>query len=162
MTLRYDFVEPPADPAKAVEFLTNKFLPVFDRFWEARGRGYYLAEKPAFTTPAQSADFIGMWLAGTLNIILAYDEKDEPAGFILLARFRSLVHARRQLILEAYWGQDGETETGLLRHLAGILKYLQAEEVVVPTYTGRDWLWADIFPEWQGVSRSQQHFLTLR
>jgi hypothetical protein len=127
MTIRYDAAELPNDPAKVVEFLTSKFLPIFNEFWEKQGRKFYGEDQPSF----QHVNFTEMLLHKTLTLIMAYDE-DQPVGFILAARIRPLVQAKRQFHIEAWYGRTPEIEAGLFDYVWGVFKLIQAEMLVVP------------------------------
>lgn len=123
------FAEPPRDPAEGAKFLVEKFLPVFQEFWEKRGRTYYRTDQFDF----QAADFTQMWLNKALILLLA-EEAGEMRGFLLAAQLRPWLHDGRRLHVEAFYGRTPETEKALVTYLGEIFKYYQAEAVVIPRY----------------------------
>ena len=131
MTIRYDLIEPPADPTKAIEFLTKDFLPLVDEFWNARGREYFGVEHWSIQAP----DFTQLWLNQSVILILAYED-DKPAGFIIAAHLQPLFYQQRQLQVDQWYGRTEEIKKGLFKYLFDNFKFFRAELLTAPDYDG--------------------------
>ena len=132
MTIRYDLIDPPADPTKAIEFLTTDFLPLVEEFWKAKGQKFFGVDQWSIQAP----DFTQLWLNQSVVLIMAYED-DKPAGFIIAAHLQPLFYQQRQLQVDQWYGRTEEIQRGLFKYLFSNFKFFQAEALVVPEY--KDW-----------------------
>ena len=122
-------LEPTGDPERDVRTLVDSFIHLMPRFWEARGREWYGVPD----WDVQAVQFTHAWMTGGLAVILAR-EGPEPAGFLLGAHIRPLLHAGSVFEVEAYYGITAAAEEGLLDYLKEALKFFSERFVSLPDY----------------------------
>lgn len=127
--VKFDLIEPIKNPKEATEFLAKNFLPLFDEYWEAKGKDYYEAK----IWDIKAIDFTELWMRGTLTLVLA-KEDDKPVGFILGAILRPLLYDTRLLRIEAWYAKDQDIEYDMFTYLENGLKFMQVDEITIPEF----------------------------
>lgn len=128
MAVKFDLIEPIKNAEEATKFLAGNFLPIFDEYWEAKGKDYYGAR-----WDIKVVDFTQLWMHGTLTLVLAKDD-DKPVGFILGAILRPLLYDTRLLRIETWYIKDRYLEYDMFSYLENGLKFMQVDEIIIPEY----------------------------
>ena len=117
------------NPEAVVKTLLKEFIPLMDRFWDARGRAYYSSEH----WHIQAVPFTQALMNGSMALILASDGA-EPAGFLLGVHLQPMLLPDPAFEVEALYGTTAEAELGLLDYLKQAARFFKERFIVLPDY----------------------------
>ncbi len=130
MAVTYDILEPTKDFDSAVERLNSVAGKLYAESWARQHEPIY--HKP-FALDAQS--FVSMWMNRGLKVLVAYDEKQEPVGYLLGIVFRPMTYDSSIFMVEDWYVRDNRTDVldGLFGYMEQAIKFIGCEEVRITT-----------------------------
>ena len=127
--VEYSLLNPSGRVEADVKTLAEVFPPIFEEFWNARGREWYRVE----TARVDAVLLAQLWSTRTSRLFLAKDG-GQAVGFLLGSSIPSMFHAERTFQVEALHGRTPEIERGLLEHLAKGFEFFPDKFLSLPGY----------------------------
>jgi hypothetical protein len=122
-------MEPSESVQENVRILADLFVPIYNEFWERRGRAYY-GIKDWNINPVP---LVQLWAERNLILIMAF-EGEEVVGFLMGGRMTPFFQIEANCYVETYYGRDKEIERGLLSCLRNGFKFTSERFLLVPDY----------------------------
>ena len=69
-----------------------------------------------------------LWLSGDLKIFVAYDERQEPVGYLSGVVYRPLQYETRAFAIQSWWAPDDEAKAVLFGTALDAMKFLGVPE----------------------------------
>lgn len=124
--MRYELLEPSADPNASFDKLTRVFSPLYTESWtrdKAPARGI------AFDLNVGA--FANLWLSKTLRIFIAYDDNSQPIGYLIGILYRPLTHNVNVFQIEDWYIKDGQSSHGMFEHVYSVMPYMGVDEIQI-------------------------------
>jgi hypothetical protein len=116
------------------EIMRDYFVPLFNVFWEKRGREYYEQEK---WNVQLAQGMVQMIRDGSLVLVMAEDKyRKNSLGFILGGVLRPMMCDYRSLVVECYYGVTPTVEEKMFEYLGEGLKFMMIKSLIIPAYDG--------------------------
>lgn len=124
--MRYELLEPNADPNASIDLLVRVFSPLYTESWTrekapARGISFDL----------NVGAFVNLWLSKALRIFIAYNDSNQPAGYLLGMLYRPLTHNVNVFQIEDWYMKDGHNTRELFEHVYSVMPYMGVDELQI-------------------------------
>jgi hypothetical protein len=119
----------------AAAYIAEKFIPILTEFWQAHGHKFYGTET---WSPGLVEGFYGLIQQRILTLITAFDDVEQPSGFILGIPSIHLLTNRTAFIIECWYGRTPAIENMLFQYLDQGLRFMKVNHLVVPKYSGHN------------------------
>lgn len=145
-TYHYDILEPDSDLTIAVDNLQHELGALYKESWDTDKRAAY-GDKP-FALNIEA--FARMWFTKSLKIFMAYDERNDPIGFLVGIVFRPLPYEATVFQVEDWFTRGNkEVERGLFQHVTNAIRYIGCDEIWASDKANRD---ADFGTNWKNAN----------
>ena len=119
-----DILEVPVgDKSAAPEAMGRAVAPLMAKAWESDRK--FFGDKP-FSLNAQA--MAQLWLSGDLKIFVAYDERQEPVGYLSGVVYRPLQYETRTFAIQSWWAPTDEAKAVLFKTALDAMKFLGVPE----------------------------------
>jgi hypothetical protein len=125
----YKLMQPTKDVQRDITVMADKLVPMFNEFWDARGRKEYGLDLWTIN-PVLLTD---LWMNKALILILA-QEGETPVGFLMGFRTISFFRRENAVQVEAYYGRTPEIEDGLIDYLDKAFQFFPEKVLSLPLY----------------------------
>ena len=114
---------PEGDKSAALEAMGRAVAPLMAKAWETDRK--FFGDRP-FSLNAQA--MAQLWLSGDLKIFVAYDERQEPVGYLSGVVYRPLQYETRAFAIQSWWAPDDEAKAVLFGTALDAMKFLGVPE----------------------------------
>lgn len=146
MGYTYDLLEPSDDLDKSLDVLSKNLSKLYYESWEADKRANY---DRAFNLNINA--FAQMWFNRHLKIFMAYDEYNEPIGFLIGMTFRPLPYEANVFQVEDWFTRHNmQVEQELFKFVEQAIRFIGCDEIWCADKAGRmppfsNWKEANVF-----------------
>ena len=127
--IEYSLQNPTGNTEADIKLLVDVFPPIFNKFWDARGRDWYKVSEARIDAVLLAQ----MWAARVTRLFLAKDGA-KVVGFLLGSSIPPFFHVDRVFQVEAVHGETPEIEKGLLEHLVKGFEFFPDRFLSLPDY----------------------------
>ena len=96
---------PEGDKSAALEAMGRAVAPLMAKAWESDRK--FFGDRP-FSLNAQA--MAQLWLSGDLKLFVAYDERQEPVGYLSGVVYRPLQYETRAFAIQSWWSPTDEAK----------------------------------------------------
>ena len=114
---------PEGDKSAALEAMGRAVAPLMAKAWE-EDRTFF-GDRP-FNLNAQA--MAQLWLSGDLKLFVAYDERQEPVGYLSGVVYRPLQYETRAFAIQSRWSPSHDTKAVLFKTALDAMKFLGVPE----------------------------------
>ena len=140
---------PEGDKSAALEAMGRAVAPLMAKAWESDRK--FFGDKP-FSLNAQA--MAQLWLTGDLKLFVAYDESQEPVGYLSGVVYRPLQYETRAFAIQSWWAPTEEAKAVLFRTALDAMKFLGVPEAFAVLREG------EVLPpmpdRWKSSGRQEQ------
>lgn len=112
---------------KAVKFLLEELMPLYEEYWQKFGQAVYGKEFDITVQTVQ--DLILAWQGGGLAIFTVRDDSNKLTGFLMGVCFKPLVFQGNVFQIEKWYAPDPEAEEALFDEMNKVLPFMNIDEV---------------------------------
>jgi hypothetical protein len=114
---------PEGDKTAALEAMGRAVAPLMAKAWEDDRK--FFGDKPFnLNAPAMAQ----LWLSGDLKIFVAYDERQEPVGYLSGVVYRPLQYEARVFAIQSWWAPTEDAKAVLFKTALDAMKFLGVPE----------------------------------